>query len=171
MRGQFALVLLEDFVGRDDGLAPGVDFGAVMASDLGDVVDGGGDSRHALVVLRAGFPAVGQLLAADAQLVGTQALQLLALAVENALVRAEEFVAGTGQEVSVDGLHVDETVRGVVHCIDERHCSDCVRQADGFLNVVDGADRVGRPAHCHQARAAANLGLQVEHVEGAVGRS
>ena len=141
------------------------DFGAVMASDLGDVVDGSGHSRHALVVLRARLPAVGQLLAAHAQLVRTQAQQLLALAVEDALVRAEELVAGAGQEVGIERLHVDESVRRVVHGVDEGHRADVVRQANGLLNVVDRAHGIRGPSHGHQARAAANLGLQIEHVE------
>src|ERR1017187_306269 len=169
LRGQFALVLLEDFISRNDRLAAGVDLGAVMASDLGDVVDGGGHSGHALVVLRTGLPAIGQLLAAHAQLVGTQALQQFALAVENALVRTEKLVAGASEEVGVDGLHVDEAVWSVVHRVDKRHRSFGVRQPDGFLNIVDGTHSVRGPAYCDQARVAANLGLQIEHVDGAVG--
>src|ERR1019366_7079657 len=43
------------------------------------------------------------------------------------------------------------------------------RQTDDLLNIVDGTDSVRGPAYRDQARVAANLGLQIEHVDGAVG--
>src|ERR1035438_6068371 len=102
-----------------------------MASNLGDIVDGSSHSGHTFVVLRTGLPAIRQLLAAHAQFVGAQALQLFALAIQDALVGPEKLVAGAGQEVGVDGLYVDETVRRVVHRIDKRHGSNRVRLANG----------------------------------------
>ena len=140
-----------------------------MAADISDIVNGGDQAGEAFMVLRAGLPAVGQLLGTSAQLVRTQPLQLLALAVENTEVRAEELVAGACQEVAIEGAHINRPVRRVMHRVDERHRPGRVCQAHNLIHVVDGSHRVGCPSHGHQPRVAANLGRQVEHVERAIG--
>ncbi len=122
------------------------------------------------MVLRAGLPAVRQLFGAGTKFVGTQPLQLLALAEENAEVRSKELVAGACQEIAIQSANVNRAMRRVVYSVNERHGACCVRQSHNFLHIVDGAHRVGSPSHRYHASIAANLRRQVEHIKGAIAR-
>ncbi len=82
-----------------------------------------------------------------------QPLQVLALAVENAHVRAEEFVSRAGQEIAVECTYVNRAVRSVVDGIDVTQRSGLPRQAHHFGDVVDGAHRIRRIADRDQPRA------------------
>src|ERR1035437_3074435 len=106
--------MLENLIRREDGLAPRLHFRIVMPAHIGDVVNGGDQPSQAFVVLRAGFPAIRQLLGAGAKFVGTQALQLLAFAEKNAEVRPEELVAGARQEIAINSADVNRPMRRVM---------------------------------------------------------
>src|SRR5215471_3756248 len=103
-------MLLKHFVSGDDRLPPRVCLRTVMPSDLGNVIDRRGHSRHALVVLCAGLPPVRKLLAAHPQLIWAQSQQLIALTIENSLVRSKKLVTRAGKEIGIDLLHVDQPV-------------------------------------------------------------
>src|SRR5271166_2174952 len=139
-----------------------------MAADIGDVLDGCGQTRETFVVLRAGFPAVRQLLCAGTQLVRTQPLQLLALAVKDPEVRTEELVTRAGEKVAIQRAHVNRTVRRVVYRIDERHRAGCMRQPHNLVHVAHGSYGISCPTDGYQTRVTADLRRQVEHVKRAI---
>ena len=123
-----------------------------MPSQIREVINRRNQARQTLMVLRAGLPAIGQLFRAGAQLVGPQALQLLALAVENSQMRPEELVAGAGQEVAIQRPHIDRPMRRIMHGVDERHRSRSMRQPAHFVHIVDRADSIGGLADRNQPR-------------------
>ena len=139
-----------------------------MATQVGKILHAGGDSGDAFVIQRAPLPAIGNGIGVGAHLVRLQALQVLALAVENSHVRTEKLVGGAGQEIAIESADVDRPVRGVVDRVDVGKRALLVRQANDFLDVIDGADRVGGVADGHHPGAAADFLLQVGQIESAV---
>ncbi len=166
---QFALVLLENFVRGKNRFAPRRHRRIVVTARLGDVVNRRDQPRQAFMVLRSRFPTVWQLLSAGAEFVGTKPLQLLTLAEENAEVWAEELVAGTRQEVAIESANINRPMRRVMYGVDERHGTRFMRQPHNFLNIVDGANGVGRPSHRYHAGVAANFRREVKHIKRAIG--
>jgi hypothetical protein len=81
----------------------------------------------------------GNVVGVGPNLIGTQALQVLALAVENAHVRTEKLVGRADQKIAVERAHVNRTVRSVVDGIDVTQGSGLPRQAHHFGDVVDRA--------------------------------
>ena len=106
----------------------------VVPTEIGDVVDAGGDAGDAFVVERAPLPAVGDGVGEGADFVGMQALQVLALAEEHSHVRAEEFVGGADEEIAIEGGDVDEAVRAVVDGVDVGERSSSVSEANDCLS-------------------------------------
>src|ERR1700678_1299985 len=115
------------------------------------------------------LPAVGNVVGVGTQLVGSQTLEMLAFAVENSHVRAEELVGGAGEKIAVEGAHVDGAVGSVVDGVDVAEGSGLPRQLDDLGDVVDGAGGIGRIAGGDEAGARANFFRQVLHVERAIG--
>ncbi len=67
-------------------------------------------------------------------------------------MRPEELVRRAGQEVRLDGLHVDRTVRREMDRVDERPRADGMRPANDLGDRVDRPDRVRGPAEGNEAR-------------------
>ena len=155
---QRVLMLTEHVVRGKNGFAARGGCGMMPPAQVGDVLDRLNQPGKALMILRSGLPAIGQLLGRGAELVRAQPLQLFALAVEDAQVRAEKLVAGAGQEVAVQRPHVNGPVRCVMNGIDECHRAGCVRQSHYFVYIVDRSHRVGCPADSDQPGVAPNLG-------------
>ena len=112
------------------------------AAEIGYVFHARGDAGDAFVVERAPLPAVGDGVGEGTDFVGTQALQVLALAEEHSHVRAEEFVGGADEKIAIERGDIDEAVRAVVDGIDVSERAGGVGEADDFLDGIDGADRV-----------------------------
>ena len=138
------------------------------AAEIGDVLDAGRDAGDALVVERAPLPAVWNGVSERTNLVGTQALQVFALAEENSDVGAEEFVGGADEKVAVERGDIDQAVRAVVHGIDVGERSGGVGEADDLFDGIDGADRVRGVADRDQFGFGAELRREVFDVERAV---
>ena len=75
----------------------------------------------------------GNFSGAGAKFVGTQPLQLLALAEENSEVRPEELVAGARQEVAIQSANVNRPMRRVMYRIDEGHGTGRMRQPHNLV--------------------------------------
>ena len=101
------------------------------------------------MVLRAGFPAVRQLLSTGAQLVRTQPLQLLTLAKQNSQMRAKELVTRTRQKIAIESANINRTMRRVMHRINENHRARLVCQPHAAGNRA----RVARRRHQRRGRA------------------
>ena len=126
-------------IGGEQGAATILRAGIAAAAEFGDVVDGSADSGDQLLDLRAGFPAVGERVGRGANLVGIEAQQVLALAVERAHVGAEKFVGRAGEKIAVEGADVDGTVGGVVDGVDEHEGAGGVGELGDFGDGIDGA--------------------------------
>ena len=84
-------------------------------------------------------------------------------------MRAEELVAGAGQEVAIQCAHIDEPMRSEMYGVDEGHRANLMRQAHDFGDIVDGADGIRSVSDRNQTSIAPNLRLQVKHIERAIG--
>jgi hypothetical protein len=135
-------VLARDFVGGEQFAAAILRVRVSAAANLGDVVDGGADSRDEFLKLRTGFPAIGACVGRGANFIRMKFLEQLALAVERAHVRAEEFVGRADEKIGVERAHIDRAVRRVVNGVDEHERADSVGQLGYFSDGVDGADGV-----------------------------
>src|SRR6202048_3515379 len=89
--------------------------GIVTAAELGEVVDRSADSGNQLLHLRAGFPAIGKRIGGRAHFVGPELQQPLALSIQRAHVRAEEFVGRADEEIAIERTDVDGSVRRVMN--------------------------------------------------------
>src|SRR5208282_6912273 len=98
----------------------------------------------------------------------TQTCEMLALAEENAQVRAEEFVGGADEEITIERGDVDQAVRTVVDGIDIGEDAGGVREADDFFYRIDGADGVGGVADGYQFRFLVELGGEILDIESAI---
>ena len=127
-------------------------YAAEAPPDPRDVLDRGRRARHALVVLRPGLETPGQIVVRRPHFVHSQFFQVLALAVQQALVRPEELVGRAGQEVAIERLDVDGAVRSEMHRVHEYAGPDGVGEAHDGLHVVDRAHRVGGVAHSDELR-------------------
>src|SRR5690606_23630118 len=113
-----------------------------LRADRREVIYSGGHAGHGFVILCAGFPAPGSLVAGGADLVRLQPLQKLAATVQDALVRAEERVGRASEKVAADGADVDWAVRRVMHGIDEAPGASGRCRSGDAGHVVDRADGV-----------------------------
>ncbi len=102
------------------------------------------------MVERAPLPAIRNRIGVRENFVRAQALQVLALAEEDAHVRAEEFVGRTRQKIAIERGHVDQPVRAVVHGVDVGESSRGVGEADDFLDWIDGANGIRGVSGCDQ---------------------
>ena len=152
-----------------DGGTSGSDLRTCVAAEIRYVFHAGFDAGDALVIQCAPFPAVRNCIGVGPHLVRPKVLEVLALAVEHAHVRSEEFVCRAGQEVAVERRDVDEPVRSVVDGIDVAKGAGRVSQAYDFLDGIDGADRIRRVANGDKLCFFVDLRRQVGHVERAVG--
>src|SRR5579863_6316555 len=109
-----------DGIGRKNGLASRIQARMVPSAYVGKVVDRCSQTGKSFVVLRSCLPAIRQLLGTGAHLVRTEPLQLVALSIQNAKVRSEKFVAGTGKKVAIKRTHIDGPVRCIVYGVDKR---------------------------------------------------
>ncbi len=135
-------------------------------ADRSEVLHGCQCAGDALEVLGPRLePVVGR---ADLVALGRQPVEEGLLAVQHAEVRPVELVDGAGQEVRVEGLHVDRPVRRVVDRVDVGQGPDLVRAVDDRLHRVDRAHRVGGVADRHELRPRAECRLERLEVEGRV---
>src|SRR5579863_4304093 len=141
---------------------------ASVAAQVGDVFHAGGDTGDAFVIQRAPLPAIGNGVGVRTNFVGTQALEVLALAEEHAHVRPEKFVSRAHQKIAIERGHVDEAVRGIVDGVDVGEGSGGVGEADDFFYGIDGADGVGGVSGGDQLGVGIYFRGEVGQVEGAV---
>jgi len=94
-------------------------------------------------------------------------VQVLALAVEDAYVGAEELVGAACQEIAVQRFDVDQAVRRVLHSVHEGIGLDFLGPTDYGLDIVDRAAGVAGIADCDQLGAGGDEGAQVLHVQRA----
>ena len=80
---------------------------------------------------------------------------MLALAVDAARVRAEEFVRRAREEIAVESADVNRSVRRVVNRVDERERAGVVSHAHDFFHGIDCAHGIRRVAHGDEAWSAA----------------
>ncbi len=137
--GQSAFVLLDRAVSRQQrGAATG--YRRVhLSPEVSEIVHAGSDAGDAFMIQRAPLPAIGHGVGVGAHLVGLQALQVLALTVENAHVRSEKLVARAHQKIAIQSANINRTVGRIVDRVDVRQRAFLVRQSDNFLHVIDGA--------------------------------
>ncbi len=117
---------------------------------------------------RAPLPAIGNRIGVGTNLVGTDSLEVLALAEEHAHVRSEEFVRRACQKIAVERGHVDEAVRAVVDGVDVGERSGGVGQLHDDLDRINCADGVRGIANGDQLGAGVNFRSEVGDIEGAV---
>ena len=72
----------------------------------------------------------------------TQASKMLALAEQDAHVRAEKFVGRTDEEIAIEGGDVDQAMRAVVDGVNVGEGSGGMGEADDLFDGIDGADSV-----------------------------
>ncbi len=96
-------------------------------------------------------------------------LEQLALAVERAHVRAEEFVGRADEKVGVERAHVDGAVGRVMNGVDEHERAGGVRELGDFGDGIDGADGVGGVTDGDEFCFARDFFAQVVEIERAVG--
>src|SRR5260370_11465932 len=118
----------------------------VAAAELSEVIDCCANAGDQLLDLRAGFPSVGERIVGRAYFVWLELQQALALAVERAHVRAEEFVGRADQEIAIERADIDWPVGRVVDGIDEPQRAGFVSQYRDFRDGADGANGVGSVA-------------------------
>src|ERR1700688_5333365 len=93
---------------------------------------------------------------------------MLALAEEHAYVRAEEFVGGTGEKITIEGGHIDEAVRAVVDGVYVGKGAGSVGKANDCFDGIECADCVGCIANCYQPGAVVDFAGEVGQVDGAI---
>jgi hypothetical protein len=99
---------------------------------------------------------------------GLERPELIGASPEKAYVRAEDLVAGEREEVGVERLNIDQSVRPVVDRVHEHERSSLVRQAGRARHVHDPSGRVRRERqrdepHAARARAEeAGQGIEIE---------
>src|ERR1700677_2724329 len=113
-----------------------------LAAEIGDVINACGNACDALVIQRTPLPAVRNSVSKGANLVGTQALQMLTLAEENTHMRPEEFVSGTDEEIAIEVGDVNETVGAIVNGVDVNQRTYGVSEADDFFDRINRANGV-----------------------------
>ena len=99
---------------------------------------------------RSGRPRIGGFLEGDAlnhvaaALIGRHFFEQRGFAVEHADAgRPEKLVAGKGEEVAIERLHVNAQVRDGLRAVHQNDRADGVRAADEFAHGLDRAQRVG----------------------------
>ena len=137
-------MLSRDFVCSEQRGATIFRGGIGASAEFGDVIDGSADAGDEFLNLRAGFPAIGRMVVGGANFVRMKLLEQLALAVERAHVRAEEFVGRADEKIGVESAHIDGAVRRIVDGVDEHQRPDGVSELGYFGDGIDGADGVGR---------------------------
>ena len=133
-----------------------------------EVVDRGTNSRDQLLHLRSGFPALRRNIRGRPHLVGLQPLEMLALSIKRSHMRPKKLVRRANQEIAIQGLHVDRTVRRVMHGIDEHHRARGMDQFRNLRHRIDRAHHVRRIANSNELGPRRNLAFQVIQVERAV---
>src|SRR5262245_37348065 len=113
-----------------------------LASQLCQIVDRGGHAGHRLVALGAGHPATRQLFSRRADFVGFQSLQVLPFSIECSGVRREELVRRAGQEIAVEGAHINSTMRRIMYRVDEAERTNTMSELCNLGHIVNGANGV-----------------------------
>ena len=72
-----------------------------------------------------------------AELVRLKAFQMLALAIEHAHVRTEEFVRRAHQKIAIERADINRPVRGIVDSVDVGQCTAVVSKLHDLLDRVD----------------------------------
>ena len=144
------------------------------------IVDGGVEPRRAGGVDGAGLKLVGQLrehraLPADGLdhfAAGEERGHLLqqgALSVQHADAHgAVDLVAGEGQEIRVQRLHVHGDVGRALGAVHHQHRAVLMGHVRQLADGVDAADDVGDVGHGHQLRPVGDEGLGLVQVQAAV---
>ena len=58
-------------------------------------------------------------------------------------MRSKDLVAGADEMITIQSLHIDESVRGVVNAIESNLCTRSVRQPGDSSYVDNGTEGVG----------------------------
>src|SRR5713226_3310620 len=151
-----------------------------LHADAPQVVDGYTQADHVGHVGRASLEFPGQLVpggviqpdladhvaAAHERWHGFQELDLAVQ--EAAAGGSQHLVAGGGQEVAVQVLHVHRHVRHALGAVQQDDGAGGMRQPGQLFNGVDGAEHVGHVADGHQLGAIGDEPPALFHIQGAV---
>src|SRR3989304_3231357 len=110
------------------------------------------EAGEQLVRTGAGLEAPRDGLAGGAHVVGSEGLEELAPAPQDAQMRAVDLVGRADEVVGPQSLDVDGQVRCGMDGIDPQASSDIVDHGRDRRDWMDGADGVGGEAHGHEAR-------------------
>src|SRR5580692_3173614 len=105
----------------------------------------------------APLPAIWNRVGVGANLEGIEPFQVFTLAIENAYVRAKEFVGRADQKIAVESADIDGPMRRIVNRIDVSHRVPFVSEADDLRDVVDRAHRIRCVADGDQLGARGDL--------------
>ena len=83
-------------------------------------------------------------------------------------MRTEELVGGAGEEIAVQRLHVDQTMRRELDGVDENECADSVRHPYDFSDIRYRTGGVGGVCYGDEAGARGERLGKAFHVEGGV---
>ena len=97
-----------------------------------------------------------------------QALKVLPFSIECSGVRREELVRRAGQEITVEGAHINWTMRRIMYRVDKAERTNTMSELCNLGYIVDGANGVGCVTHGDQLSTLGYLAAQVIHVQRAV---
>ena len=103
-----------------------------------------------------------------ADLVGFQFVEQFIAPIERPGVRTEKFIRGTYQEIHAQRLHVDRTVRSVLHRVDVDQRAGGMGHFGDLSHRVDGPDRVRGVAESHDLWLAFQRFFEIVQLQGAV---
>src|SRR5260370_16048084 len=93
---------------------------------------------------------------------------MCALAVKRPHVWAEEFVWRAGQEVTVQGLYVNQPVWSVMHGINEHERASGMSELRDFRDGVDRSHHVRGVSHGDELCFRRDFALQIIHIQSAI---
>ena len=93
---------------------------------------------------------------------------MFALSVQRSHVWPEEFVRRARQKIAIQGLHVDQPVRCIVHRIDKHQRAGGVRQFSNLRNRIDRSRYVRRISNGHELGLRRKFVSQIFHIQRAI---
>ena len=137
----------------------------VLGTNTLHELHGCGDPGDAFLILRARLRTFRRRVGCRLDLRKWKGLQKIASRVQDPDVRPVELVGATRQEVAADSLDVDRRVRREMNGVDEQHGADRVGDRSRALEIVDGADGIGRAAQGDESRLPAGELLEMRVVD------
>src|SRR5687768_263256 len=138
------------------------------APQILEIPDSGVHARDVLEHQRSGLDLARRFIRDEILAKRRQTPEQLEPAIEKSHVRREHLVTGAHEVITVEGLHVDRTVRAEVHTIEEYLRARAVSTIRGSANVHDRSESVGRDGAGNETRARRQQWGQVLGVQVAV---